>query len=75
MWKEGRSESPFAFGYLRFAAVPLRSGCHLGGHRPMNSTSERRFFASAHDLKRPLRAMLSDLQTIEEVRIIEEAGP
>jgi len=31
-------------------------------------------FAVAHDIKRPLRAMLSDLSTIEEVRIIEEAG-
>lgn len=28
-------------------------------------------FAAAHDLKSPLRAMLADLQTIEEVRIIE----
>jgi hypothetical protein len=31
-------------------------------------------FAAAHDLNSPLRAMLADLQTIEEVRIIEEAG-
>lgn len=28
-------------------------------------------FAVAHDLKTPLRAMFADLQTIEEVRIIE----
>ena len=28
-------------------------------------------FTRAHDLKHPLRAMLADLQTIEEVRIIE----
>lgn len=28
-------------------------------------------FAAAHDLKSPLRAMLADLQTIEEIRIIE----
>lgn len=31
-------------------------------------------FAAAHGLKSPLRAMLADLQTIEEIRIIEEAG-
>lgn len=28
-------------------------------------------FQTAHDLKRPLRGMLADLQTIEEVMIIE----
>ena len=28
-------------------------------------------FTRAHDLKHPLRAQLADLQTIEEVRIIE----
>ena len=42
----------------------------------MNPPSERWFprlpaFAAAHDLKSPLRAMLADLQTIEEIRIIE----
>jgi hypothetical protein len=31
-------------------------------------------FTASRDFKRPLRAMLTDLQTIEEVRLIEEAG-
>jgi adenine-specific DNA-methyltransferase len=31
-------------------------------------------FAASRDFKRPLRAMLTDLQTIEEVRLIESAG-
>jgi hypothetical protein len=31
-------------------------------------------FAASRDFKRPLRAMLTDLTTIEEVRLIEEAG-
>jgi hypothetical protein len=31
-------------------------------------------FTASRDFKRPLRAMLTDLQTIEEVRLIESAG-
>lgn len=31
-------------------------------------------FTASRDFKRPLRSMLTDLQTIEEVRLIEEAG-
>jgi hypothetical protein len=30
-------------------------------------------FTASRDFKRPLRAMLTDLQTIEQVRLIESA--
>jgi hypothetical protein len=31
-------------------------------------------FAASRDFKRPLRAMLTDLQAVEEIRLIESAG-
>jgi hypothetical protein len=42
------------------------------GKLPKKSIPE--VFAASRDFKRPLRAMLTDLQTIEEVRLIESAG-
>jgi hypothetical protein len=42
------------------------------GKLPKKSIPE--VFAASRDFKRPLRAMLTDLQTVEEVRLIESAG-
>lgn len=42
------------------------------GKLPKKSIPE--VFTASRDFKRPLRAMLTDLQTIEEVRLIESAG-
>jgi adenine-specific DNA-methyltransferase len=42
------------------------------GKLPRKTIAE--VFAASRDFKRPLRAMLTDLTTIEEVRLIEEAG-
>ena len=74
-WLNGLVYELFFPGELHARGIhPFAETAKLLPESKLPTKSIPEIFTASRDFKRPLRAMLTDLQTIEEVRLIEEAG-